>query len=128
MANNQESYDQAYLAQGGGDFITVTNFNISTTVNAKVKHTLRRTAAGVVLGRAEVSVSFDLIVGATGPERAFHNQMLRGEEIQLRAKIPGGEVLIMNGKYGNIIVDCLLDDAVKYSVGFMGGVERPLAA
>lgn len=128
MAENLESYDQAYLAQGPGDFVQVTNFNISTTVNAKVKHTLRRAAAGVVLGRGEATVSFDLIVDETGPERAFHNDMITGREVQLRAKIPGGEVLTLDGKYGNITVDAPLDDAVKYSVGFMGKLKRPTNA
>lgn len=125
MAENGKVYQTGFLAQGSGDFIQVTNFSITSTVNAKVKHTLRKSGAGVMLGVKESSVSFDLIVDGDGPERDFHRQMEEGVEVQLRAKIPGGVVLTLNGKYGDLGVDAPLDDVVKYSLGFVGKLEKP---
>lgn len=128
MANNQQTYDQAYLAQGNGDFVQCTDFTIDTTNNGKQVHTLRRKGSGVVLGVQESNVSFNLAIDGEGPERTFHSQMIRGKEIQLRGKIPGGEVLTLNGKYTAIGVGAPLDDAVTYAVSFVGHLETPAAA
>lgn len=128
MTTNRQTYDQAYLAQGNGDFVQCTDFTIDTNVNAKEVHTLRRPGSGVVLGVRESSVSFNLTVDGEGPERSFHSQMIRGVEVQLRAKIPGGEVLTLNGKYGNISVSAPLDDAVTYGISFVGKLETPAVA
>ena len=126
MANvEQKKYPQAYLAQGNGDFVSATDFSIKTTNNAKQIHTLREKGSGFTLGTEESNVSFNLVVSERGPEREFHRQLKEGEAVQIRAKIPGGSVLTLNGVYNSIDISASLDDAVKYAIGFVGHMERP---
>ena len=119
----QKRYPQAFLAQGNGDFVSCTNFSIKTTNNAKQIHTLREKGSGFTLGKTESTVSADLVVSEDGPERNFYRQLQTGTPIQLRAKIPGGEVKTLNGVYSGVDLECPLDDAVKLSLSFVGNME-----
>lgn len=121
----QKKYPQSYIAQGSGDFISVQNWNSTTTNNAKQVHTLREKGSGYTLGTQESTTSFDCVLSEDGPERNFWRQCIEGEPIQLRHKIPGGTVHTYNGVYQSIATDGPLDDATKVSVTFIGHQERP---
>lgn len=128
MSENGKVYGQGYLAQGNGDFIQCTNYSLNSSVDAKQISTLRKPGAGVVNGVPTSTVSFELVIDGAGPERNFHRQMIEGEEIQLRCKVPGTAPLTLNGHYSSIGVEVPLDDAVKYSVEFVGHLDKPRAA
>lgn len=120
-----EVFSKAYLAQGNGDLVRVTNFTINYGNGGKQVHTLREDGAGVTLGVRETSVSFDFPIGDTiGMERAYVKAIQDGTIVQLRAKIPGRKVFTMNGIYNAITLDAPLDDAVKGSCTFVGKLER----
>lgn len=123
MANEQLIYPQAFLAQGNGDLVQVSNFTVTLTSNAKQVHTLRRKGAGVTLGTEETTVTFDFAIDEDGPERNYWRDVKRGTIRQLRAKIPGGAVLTINGVYSACDLDAPLDDATKGSCTFIGRME-----
>lgn len=124
-AGEQKLYPKAFIAQGGGDFISVQNFSTGLTNNAKQVHTLREKGSGVTLGTQESTVSFDCVISEDGPERDFWRQCQEGERIQIRTKVPGGSVHTYNGVYNTINMDAPLDDATKVNASFIGHMERP---
>lgn len=126
--NEQELFAKAFIAQGNGDLVRVTNFNVTTTNNGKQVHTLREDGAGVTLGVRESTVSFDFVVGENGFERNYVKDVQDGKILQLRCKFPGGKVLTLNGIYTNVSLDAPLDDAVKGSIQFVGKLEKQRAA
>lgn len=130
MANGteQELFAKAFLAQGNGDLVRVTNFKVTTTNNGKQVHTLREDGAGVTLGVRESTVTFDFVVGENGFERTYIKDVQDGKIVQLRAKFPGGKVLTLNGIYTSVDLDAPLDDAVKGSITFIGKLEKQRAA
>ncbi len=126
MSQDQLIYPQAFLAQGNGDLVQVTNFSMTLTNNAKQKHTLRRKGAGVTLGTQETTVTFDFEIDENGPERNYWKDVMRGTIRQLRGKVPGGKTtLTVNGVYSGCDLDGPLDDATKGSATFIGHMEEP---
>jgi hypothetical protein len=126
--NEQELFAKAFIAQGNGDLVRVTNFNLTFTNNGKQVHTLREDGAGVTLGVRECTISFDFVVGENGFERNYVKDIQDGKIVQLRSKFPGGRVLTANGIYTNVSLDAPLDDAVKGSINFVGKLEKQRAA
>jgi len=131
MANeNQEVFGKAYIAQGNGDLVTVTDFSVTLTNNAQQKHTLRRKGAGITLGTEESTVTFNFLIGGTnGFERSFLRDCQRGTIRQLRAKMPDadGKVLTYDGVYQSVDINGPLDDAVNGSATFIGKLESQAA-
>jgi hypothetical protein len=124
MADEQLVYPQAFIAQGNGDLLQVTNFTLSFTNGAKLKHTLRRKGAGHTLGNPETTVTYDAEIDEDGPERNYWRDAQRGTIRQLRAKIPGGRTtLTVNGVYSQVDLDGPLDDATKVKCTFIGKLE-----
>ena len=124
MAQEQLIYPQAFIAQGNGDLLQVTNFSITLTNNGKQVHTLRRKGAGVTMGTQESTVTFDFAIDEGGPERNYWRDVMRGIIRQLRGKVPGGKtVLTINGMYTGCDLDAPLDDATKGSATFIGHME-----
>jgi len=124
----QELFAKAFLAQGNGDLVRVTDFSVTTTNNGKQVHTLREDGAGVTLGVRESTVSFNFVVGERGFERNYIKDVQDGKIVQLRAKFPGGKVLTLNGIYTNVKLDGSIDDATKGSCEFVGKLEKQRAA
>jgi hypothetical protein len=122
-SQEQLVYPQAFLAQGNGDLLQVTNFAATLTNNGKQVHTLRRKGAGVTLGTQESSVTFDAAIDEDGPERNYWRDVMRGLIRQLRVKAPGGKVLTLNGIYTQCDLDGPLDDATKVSCTFIGHMD-----
>jgi hypothetical protein len=123
MSQEQLVYPQAFLAQGNGDLLQVTNFAATLTNNGKQVHTLRRKGAGVTLGTQESSVTFDAAIDEDGPERNYWRDVMRGLIRQLRVKAPGGKVMVLNGIYTQCDLDGPLDDATKVSCTFIGHMD-----
>jgi hypothetical protein len=118
-------YAQSFIAQGNGDFVSAQSFTVNTTNNAKQVHTLREKGSGYTLGTEETNISVEMVVSDAGPEREFYRQLKEGEAVQLRIKIPGGDVFIFDGVYTGIDLDAALDDATKLSLKFVGHMQRP---
>lgn len=118
-----EFFPKAFLAQGNGDLVQVSDFNLKTGNGGKQKHTLRRPGAGVTKGVDESTITFNFLVGENGFERDYIRDIQQGKIVNLRAKVPGGAVLSYTGIYTEITLDAPLDDAVKGSVTFVGALE-----
>lgn len=116
-------YPQAYLAMENGDLAQVTDFRVSMQNGAKVQHTIRRRGAGISFGNEECSVSFNFVIDEEGMERSYVRYLQQRKIKQLRAKLPGGETLTMNGAISQVDVDGPLDDATKGSCTFVGKTE-----
>jgi hypothetical protein len=117
-------YPQAFLAQGNGDLMQVTNFTVTLGNGAKQQHTLRRKGAGISLGIQESTATFDFSIDEDGPERNYWKDVMKGTIRQIRAKAPGRTVLTLNGAYQSINLDGPLDDATKGSATFIGHMEE----
>lgn len=129
MANNeQQFFSKAFLAQGNGDLVLVTNYSSKLSNGAKQKHTLRQAGAGITMGVTEAEITFDFLIGENGFERDYVRAIQRGQLVQLRSKVPGGAVLTYNGAYSNLQMDMPLDDAVKGTVTFIGKLEEQRAS
>lgn len=125
MADNElEVFPRAYIAQGNGDLVKVTNFSWGLSNGAKIKHTLRKPGAGATVGPSEVMISFDFLVGEDGFERDYIRDCQQGRVRQLRSKVPGGAVLTTNGVYQSVDLDAPLDDAVKGTCKFVAALEE----
>ncbi len=124
MSDTMRLFPKAAIAQGAGDLVSVTNFNVDFTNNAKVKHTLRRKAAGITLGNEECTVKFDLEADETGLERDFITDVKRGTIKQLRIKLPGATTLVCKGAYSQASIDQPMDDACKVSMTFIGSLDK----
>lgn len=124
MADGEQLiYPKAFIAQGNGDLVQVTNFSITLTNNAKQVHTLRKKGAGITLGTQESTVSFDFVIDEDGPERNYWRDVMAGTIRQLRAKGPNVS-WTLNGAYQSCDLDAPLDDATKGSATFIGHMEE----
>jgi hypothetical protein len=124
MSDTMLKYPKAAIAQGAGDLVTVTNFNIDITNNAKLKHTLRMVAAGVSFGVQEGTLKFDIEISEAGLERDFIDDVKKGTIRQIRAKLPGGSTLVCKGAYSQASIDQPMDDACKVSMTFVCRVDK----
>lgn len=129
-AQSQEflNYPKSRIALGAGDLVQVTNFTADTTNNAKVKHTLRKKAAGATTGTEETSLKFDMDVDENGIERDYLTMIKTGTTQKVRCALPGGETRLFTGIASKETIDQPLDDAMKVSIEMVGRFERNSAA
>jgi len=126
--SKQEVFGQAFLAQGNGDLVSVTDFTLGLTNGGQQKHSLRKKGLGVTLGVEASTVSFNFLIGGTtGFERPFLRDCQRGTVKQLRAKMPDGTNLVYNGIYTQLDITGPLDDAVTGAATFVGKLENQAA-
>lgn len=123
MATSQLLYPQAYLAMENGDLAQVTDFSLTISTGAKQIHTQRRKGAGISFGNEETSISFNFVIDEQGLERNYVRAAQKKQIKQLRAKLPGGQTLAINGAFSEVKVDGPLDDATKGSATFVGKTE-----
>lgn len=119
MSDELPIYERGSIAMDNGDLIQVTNVKVDQDRKNKLLHTLKRQGSGIVLGNEETTVSFDAITDETGPERDYMTLIRTGKVKKLRIKIPG-ETFSVVGVCGKRSIDIPLDDAVKFSIEFMG--------
>jgi hypothetical protein len=122
MADDQKLYPRGQLALGNGDLIDVTNVKHDITNNSKQIHTIRRQGSGITLGVQETTVSFDAVVSEDGAERDYLRDIKRGTIRKLRIKVPD-ETITINGVAQSRSLELPLDDAIKYSITFIGHTE-----
>lgn len=115
-------YPRGQLAMGNGDLIDVTNIKLDHGNNAKQVHTIRRKGAGITFGVEESTTSFDAVVSEDGPERDYMKMLKRGDIKQIRIKIPG-ETITIDGAVSARSLELPLDDAIKYSITFIGHIQ-----
>lgn len=124
MANNElRQYPRGQLAIGNGTLQQATLARFSYTNNGKLKHTLRNSPSGFVLGTRECSGSFDLEIHEDGPEREVFDAIQNGELKNFRFKMPTITKTI-EGIYVSVDVEAPLDDAVKFTVNFIGKLKE----
>lgn len=123
MADEQLKFPQAFIAMGNGDLVQVQNFTVTLATGAKQVHTLRRRGAGITQGVEESTVTFTAAIDEDGAERNYWRDAKKGIIRQLRAKIPGGSVLTLNGAFSQVDLDAPLDDATKVNCTFVGRME-----
>lgn len=123
MAGEEQlQYPRGQIAMGNGDLLQVTNVKIDHVNGAKQQHTLRRMGAGISMGVEETTVSFDAIVDEEGSERDYLKLLKKGTIKQLRMKVPG-ETITVNGVASALSRELPIDDAIKYSITFIGHTE-----
>lgn len=123
MADTFKRYPKGVISHKVGDLQQCTNFKLSVKNGAKLKHTLRRSPSGWVLGTVEGTLSFDMEIDEDGPERNFHRALISGEAQGFRLKFPG-ETFKITGVVSSRDIDAPLDDAVKVSVEVLCKVEQ----
>lgn len=124
MADDMKTYPRGRIAMGSGDLIDVTDVKHDVSNDASLVHTLRTPkGAGVVQKTEKTTVSFNAVVSEDGPERDYMKDLKSGRIRQIRLKIPG-ETLTVNGMVSKRSLEIPLDDAVKYSIEFVGRTEE----
>lgn len=120
MADSElKLYPRGQLSFGPGDMAQVTSVRMSFTNSGKLKHTLKKSPSGKVLGNKEVSGSFDMEIDEDGPEREVFDRIRTGSDVNLRLKIPKvtkNIVVFLT----SVDLDIPLDDAVKFTVNYLG--------
>jgi hypothetical protein len=121
MAANDDfkQYPRGNVAMDNGDLIDVTDVKDTFKRANKIKHTLRKEAAGKVKGPLEGEVSFDAIVSEDGAERDYLALLISGKIKKLRLKVPG-ETITVVGTVDERSREMPLEDAIKYSIKFSG--------
>ena len=112
-------YPRGQISLGAGDLTQVTDIKFDFKRNTKLKHTLKKSPSGKVLGVREVTGSFDVIVDEDGPEREYFARVDSGEEVNMRLKLPGVTKNFV-GCLTDLSGELPLDDAVKLTVSFAG--------
>jgi hypothetical protein len=112
-------YPRGQLSFGPGDLTQAETVRVTSTNNGKLKHTLKRSPSGRVLGTRELTFTFDVIVDEDGPEREYFDRVRNGSEVSMRLKIPTITRNII-GMLTSIDVEVPLDDAVKLTVSGIG--------
>lgn len=123
QAPAQLLYPQAYLAMENGDLQQVTDFRITLSVNARILHLFRQPASGLIFGPQEARGSFNFAIDEEGIERRYVDALLNRKRKQLRAKLPGGQILILRMGFAAVDLDGPLDDATKGSCTWLGRCE-----
>lgn len=121
---DQLVFPQSYLAMGNGDLTQVTDFRVSLTNKGKQVHTQRNPGAGVVKGKPECTITFNFVIDEKGYERNYWSLVQDGTIKQLRAKTPGGQVIVVNGMYTGTELNGPLEDATSGSATFVGKMEK----
>lgn len=122
MSDDFSYYPKARLALGNGDLMDVTNVKHSIKNGGKIQATLRRNPSGVTTGVKESTLSFDGIVSEQGYERDYLTMVKNGVIKQLRLKVPG-ETLVFTGIPTERSTENALEDAIKFSVEWIGKTE-----
>ncbi|MEA3225134.1 MAG: hypothetical protein U9Q07_04225 [Planctomycetota bacterium] len=117
-----ELFEVASIAMGSGDLISVTNFEITTTVNVKQVSTLRQKGAGTFKGEETTTVTFDCAIGENGEEADWIALVKQRQFKALRAKVPN-RTMTINGEYGEVKITSTLDDKITYSLSFVGHMD-----
>jgi len=122
MAADQKIYPVGRIAMSTGDLFDVVDVKVDQKNNAKQQHTLRRSGNGIFKGPEETTVSFNATVSEDGPEHDYLRDLKRGRIRELRIKIPG-ETLTVKGMASSRSLEFSTDDAIKYSIEFVGHTE-----
>ena len=122
-AQELKRYPRGQIAIGNGDLQQAVLARFTFTNNAKLKHTLRKTPSGFVLGTREATGSFDLEIDEDGPEREVFEAIRGGEIKNFRYKMPTITKTI-EGIFVSVDVEEPLDDAVKFTVNWIGKLKE----
>lgn len=123
MADQElKRYPRGQIAIGNGDLQQATLARFSFTNNGKLKHTLRKSPSGVVLGTRECTGSFELEIDEDGPEREVFDAIGEGTIQNFRFKMPTLTKTI-EGIFTSVDVEEPLDDAVRFTVNFIGKLK-----
>ncbi len=120
MSEEVKFYPKGQLALDNGDLLDVTDVKHEITNGGKHVHTLR--GHGVTGGNEETTVSFDAVVSEDGFERDYLAMVKKRKIKKLRLKLPG-ETLTIHGMATKRSVEVKTDDAVKYTIEFIGRTE-----
>jgi len=120
MADSElKRHPRGQIALGAGELQQATLGDFTFTNNAKLKHTLRKTPSGVVLGTRECSGTIEVNLDEDGPERDWIGLVESGESKNFRFKMPLLTRTI-EGVCSSVNAKLPLDDAVTLTISFVG--------
>jgi hypothetical protein len=120
MAENELlEYPRGQIGFGSGNLKQCTNAKFSLNRNAKLKHTIAKSPAGICYGNTELSGTFEFEIDETGLERDVLTDLKKGTRRQFRFKDSASTDEI-SGAFTSFDKEIPTDDAVKVTVGFVG--------
>jgi hypothetical protein len=123
MAENEtRRFPRGQIALGSGDLQQAIVARFTFTNNGKLKHSLRRSPSGYVLGTRDCSGSFELEIDEDGPEIDVFDAIKSGEFKNFRYKMPK-IVKTIEGILVSVDVELPIDDAVKFTVSWVGKLK-----
>lgn len=119
--SNLPLFVKGQVSIGSGQLQFSTTAKFSATNGAKLKHSMRRSPSGVVMGHNEITGSIELDVSADGPERDWWLMLSKGQLKQALFEAPKDDVAL------NIVVtgidrDHPSDDAIHQTVNFIASL------
>lgn len=117
-------YPRGQISFGPGDLVQAINVTFTSTSNAKLVHTLKKTPSGVVLGNREFTGKFDTVIDEDGPEREYFDRVRAGQRVTARLKLPGNVTKVSEIVLTSIDGEMPLDDSVKLTVNFIGVLQK----
>jgi hypothetical protein len=117
-----KQHPRGQIAIGGGELQKATMGRFTVTNNAKLKHTLRFSPSGYVLGNKECSGTIEVDVDEDGLESDWYEDIENGQRKLFRFKIP---TLLkqIDGVCSSADTELPLDDACKLTVSFIGKLK-----
>ena len=120
MANDKlPMFVKGQISIGNGQLQFATTAKFSASNGAKLKHSMRRSPSGFVLGHNEVTGSLELDLTADGPERDWLKFLVKGEMKQALFEIPNMDTAL-NIVVSSTDIDMPSDDAIHQTVAFIG--------
>lgn len=118
---SNELFEVAHIAMGSGDLLMVTNFDVTLTSNVKQVVTLRG-AKGTHKGEENCSITFDAVIGENGEEADWIALVKKRTVRAIRVKVPN-RTMTINGEFGEVKIASTTDNAITYSLSFVGHMD-----
>lgn len=112
-------FPQAYIAEGAGDLMQVTDWSLDYSNKGKPIHTQRMPGAGASKGKPDGTVTFNFVIDEEGLERDYIARVRDGSFHEMRIKLPGGLTMNIPGMYTSIKLNGPLEDATSGSATFL---------
>jgi hypothetical protein len=88
MSEEYVNYPSGQIQMGSGDLQDAISGDFTIENNAKNVHTLRRNAAGYVIGVVDASGNLSVVVSENGPEKEYVQMVNAGRPVAMRYKMP----------------------------------------
>lgn len=122
MSEEMVKFPKGRVAFGSGDLQDVYDGNLAIEDGRKLVSTLRKNPAGWTEGERSSNLTFKSAIGADGFERDWLKKWQKGENVQIRLKLPGKTVTI-EGVLTKPVVTTNVANFIDFQISVLGAVS-----